>query len=150
MGLALLILALINYGSVFFVMLGQKKHHEKEIHLKSPFAIWPALKFGLLYLAVLFLVDLGAVFFGDWGVYVVAVISGLIGMNAIIVSVASLTSDAAITLATASKAVLLAIISNTVFKMSLAWMHGRREFSIKVIEALGLVLVCTIIALFLI
>ena len=146
--LFLILLAAANYGVGFLSLFGIRKHPAKSLGFKSPFAVLPALKFGVLFAVIIFLTKLASLTLGDAGVYAVSVISGFVGMNAITLSIANLASAAAITLDSAVKAILIATLSNTVFKIGIAWFYGDRRFALDVTRGLGAVLACGILLFF--
>jgi uncharacterized membrane protein (DUF4010 family) len=146
--LLLVLLAIANYGVGFISLFGHRKHPAKSLGFKSPFAVLPAIKFGILFAVIIFLTKLASLTLGDAGVYAVSLISGFVGMNAITLSIANLASTAAITLTTAVRSIVLATLSNTAFKMGIAWFYGERRFALDVIRGLGAVLAFGILLLF--
>lgn len=91
-----------------------------EIQLTSPFTLGPALKFGLLFLAVLFFSKLFYMEYQSTGLYIASILSGLADVDAITLSVSSQAATKSIDEITAVRAIILAIISNTVVKSAIA------------------------------
>lgn len=97
---------------------------------RSPFALRPALQFGLIFAVVLWVSKAAMVLLGDIGVYVSSAVGGLAGMDAIALSMAKL-AGSSITQAVAIRAVTLGAAANMVFKGAIAAILGggnvRRE-----------------------
>lgn len=88
----------------------------------NPFSIGPALKFGLLYGAVLIGSKALSMYLGDAGVYVGALASGATDVDAITISMAELSRGSGeLSDSTAANAVVLATASNTLVKGGLVW-----------------------------
>ncbi len=83
---------------------------------ENPAELKPALVFGALYALVLLAVAAGRHYFGDSGMYVVAVISGLTDVDAITLSTAQLVSAGNLDPSSAWRVVMVGAVSNTVFK----------------------------------
>lgn len=105
-------------------------------HLR--FALW----FALIYALILLLSAAAKHFFGDRAVFVVAAISGLTDMDAITISSSRLAAGGSLAPDSAWRAIVIAIISNTVFKTILAGSLGGRRLLLPVGAALG----CTVAA----
>jgi uncharacterized membrane protein (DUF4010 family) len=86
---------------------------------KNPAELKPALIFGGLYALVLLAVAVAKQHFGSAGLYVVAVISGLTDLDAITLSTGQLASSKTIDTMTAWRVILIAVMSNFLFKFSI-------------------------------
>lgn len=97
-------------------------HHpeQKEDHIgdiTNPFELGPAIQFGLLYGVILFVSRTAQLYFGDSGVFVSSIVSGVADVDAITLSLSELSrSEGNLALATAAQAIVLATVSNTVVK----------------------------------
>src|SRR6185312_15345465 len=92
----------------------------------NPFELLPVLKLAILLSMVVLLSEEMSRWFGDKGLFGVALISGLVDVDAVTLSATALVPDQ-ITHATAAAAVLLAVLSNTVAKAVYAvWFGGLR------------------------
>jgi uncharacterized membrane protein (DUF4010 family) len=109
---------------------------------EDPSQLGPAVIFGLLYAAVLFAMAAGQQWFGNRGLYVVAVISGLTDMDAITLSTAQLIKRGELDVHTGWRMILLASLSNLVFKGVAVAMLGHRRLLGRVWAAFGIVLLC--------
>jgi uncharacterized membrane protein (DUF4010 family) len=114
----------------------------------NPFSIGPALKFGLLYGAVLIGSKGLSMWLGDAGVYVGALASGATDVDAITISMAELSrGDGELSTSTAAHAVVLATASNTIVKGGLVWVGAatamRRWIVAPVVAAVTLSVAAT-------
>lgn len=109
----------------------------------NPTELRSALLFGLLYAVVLMAVAAANSAFGDRGLYIAAVLSGLTDMDAITLSITQLVSTEQITPATGWRLILVAAISNLAFKTGVVAILGDRRllgrvaFGFGVAAALG-------------
>lgn len=94
---------------------------------KNPVELPQALFFGLLYAAVILAVSAAKDFFGDRGVYIVALISGLTDVDAITLSNARLVQQGVLGAPQAHISILLALISNLCFKLGLVGFFSTRS-----------------------
>lgn len=92
--------------------------------MKNPTELRSALVFAGLFAAVLVASAAASRWFGGAGLYVVAGISGLTDMDAITLSSAGLARDGLATPQQAGTAIVIALISNTIFKTGLAGALG--------------------------
>lgn len=90
---------------------------------RSPFALKPALQFGLIFAVVLLLSRAAQVTFGDAGVYLSSVIGGIAGMDAVTLSMAKL-SGGSLSEVVAVRAVTLGAAANMLFKGGIAVVLG--------------------------
>jgi uncharacterized membrane protein (DUF4010 family) len=94
----------------------------------NPSELKPAILFGVLYAVVLFLVAAGQDLLGDAGLYVAAAVSGLTDVDAITLSTSQLVASERLDPNTGWRLILLAILSNLVFKLVMAASLGSRAF----------------------
>jgi uncharacterized membrane protein (DUF4010 family) len=87
-----------------------------EVALKNPFSLTSAVKFGLLFAAVLIVVAAVERYSPGRGYYVVAALAGLPDVDAITLSMAGLARSGGIDLATAAGALVVAALANTLLK----------------------------------
>jgi uncharacterized membrane protein (DUF4010 family) len=103
----------------------------KEVAVKDPFRIVPALKFGVFFAFVLLASNLATTYFGNAGAYVAAIIAGLADVDAITLSMSALaktTLDPEI----AANSITLAAMTNTLVKLSIAYILGNVAFGNKI------------------
>ena len=119
-----------------FILYRQEKVGEKEVEdveLKQPFALLPALKFGGLFILVLFISKTARIIFGKTGIYVTSFFSGLADVDAITLTMSSLSNSGGIISQTAVTAILLAVISNTLVKVGIVKFLGSKKLSYAVL-----------------
>ena len=105
--------------------------------LRNPFSLWPAVQFGLLFTAILFVAKYGAARFGTRGALSSSLIAGLIDVDAITISLANLVAAGELAPAVGVLAVLLALLANGVFKTGIAFTAGGRRFGWTLALAFG-------------
>lgn len=105
---------------------------EPEIKVESPFQLGPALKFGLLFLVVLFALALGQRLLGDSGVYAAAILSGIIDVDAIALSSLEAFRLREMDTQTVQMAIGLGLIVNTLVKVVYVALLGTMELTKKV------------------
>lgn len=90
---------------------------EEEDKFTNPFELGPALSFGLLYAVILLAANAARLYLGDTGVYLSSIASGLADVDAITLTMAELSRDnGGVDLQTAARAIVLAVVSNTLVK----------------------------------
>jgi uncharacterized membrane protein (DUF4010 family) len=97
--------------------------------LKSPFTLLPALKFAFFYTLVLFVTKAAQTYYGESGVYLAALLAGLVELNAITISMSILSLGGVISPAAAVFAISIAVLSNNFVKIIVGYMFGNREFA---------------------
>ncbi len=142
--------ALFVLSLVFVFFLWKKEKRVKgKVELKSPFRLWPALKFGGFFALVLALVKLADVYLSTKGVYVVSLISGFADVDAITLSLSQL-AKGDLPLEIAKRGIMIAALTNVAVKGGIAYLFGSREFGLRIagmfagLIGLGLVLVFVI------
>lgn len=96
-----------------------------DIVVENPLDLTGALKFGVVYLAILFFVHFIRQYAGNSGVYIAGIVSGLTDVDAISISMSKLaagTLDPTIALTT----IILATLSNSIVKYGIALIWGHR------------------------
>ncbi len=92
--------------------------------LTSPFKLWSALQFGILYLLILVAAELGNKYFGQGGVYVASFLSGLADVDAITLSLSKLSAETKLTSSLAVQGITIAIMTNTLIKLVFVRIFG--------------------------
>lgn len=107
----------ILIGGYWFLVKGDSDQddNDQEIELKNPFQLGLALRFGLLLALILLLSESVKEWFGDEGIYVLSVASGLMDVDAITVSLSRMALNDLRTEA-ASLGIVLASATNTLVK----------------------------------
>ena len=94
---------------------------------ENPSELKPAILFALLYAGILLAVAAVKQFFGEGGLYAVALLSGLTDMDAITLSIAQLVHSAQVAPDTGWRLILVAAMSNLVFKTATVAVLGNRQ-----------------------
>lgn len=127
-----LLVACITYmggALMYFRHSGQQPEAPGEPPLKNPFELGPALRFAALLVMVLFLVEGARRWFGELGVYLVALLSGLTDVDAITLSLAKNAHDGLDT-QTAVHGILIAVFANSLAKAGLIAAIGGRALAV--------------------
>ena len=146
--LPLLLLALIN-AAVCYSMMKEINHNKSnlEIGLKNPFKLKSALLFGLVFAVMIFISKAAQVYLGKNGIFAASAFGGFASIDAIIVSLTQLTYNK-LNGEVISIAVIIAVISNSIFKVVITLIWGAKELSKQVIKGLGIVSLVGVIYLF--
>lgn len=96
------------------------------IVLSNPFKIMFALKFGLIFMVILFFAKISQYYFGNQGVYVSGFFSGFADLDAIALSLAELAGKL-ISVKVAVVTLVLASFANTVVKLFIPVLFGSKE-----------------------
>ncbi len=91
---------------------------------ENPAQLKPAIIFGILYVLILLGVAAAKENFGQSGLYIVAIISGLTDVDAITLSTAKLMSNDSLEISTGWRVILVAALANTAFKGGIVGVVG--------------------------
>ena len=139
------VMALICLGMFYSINKDSKDDTMPEP--ENPAEFKSALVFGLLYGAILLAVAFANEEFGDDALYIVAIISGLTDVDAITLSLSQLIKIDALNVSTGWKLILLASLSNLVFKGIMAGILGTKQLAKWIALSFG---VAIIVGIFLI
>jgi len=115
-------------GAAYF--LESSRERAGKVKLSTPLALAPALKFGGLFVLVLFVSKLASVYFGDLGVFAASAASGLMSVDAVLLSISTL-EGASLSTGAASFAIFLACLAGTASKAVIAYWRGTRDLALK-------------------
>jgi len=145
------IMGLFGYASAFVLYLKhEKKTNKKEIKINQPFALIPAIKFGLFFLFIIFIIRLLQILIGSTGLYIASIVSGFADVDAITLTMSSLSRSGEIMNTVAVTSIVLAAASNTLIKGAMAWFLGEKKFALYISIIFLFILALGIITLFLI
>jgi uncharacterized membrane protein (DUF4010 family) len=140
-------------GASAGIYLWRQKSAQQEaaLQVKNPMEMWSAIKFGLLFAAVLFISRAAYAYFGASGVYVAGALSGLADVDAFTISAAGLAQQGVLKHGTAGGSILLAGAMNTLVKGGIASVLGgpalrRVILPIFAAMALGAIVACIAVA----
>lgn len=137
-------LALLAYcGFLYFKK--QASENESADDFSNPFELKSALIFGLFYAVIILIANTAQLYFGDTGIYLSSIVSGLADVDAITLSMAELSQEgASIELSTAARAIVIATVSNTLLKGGLVIAAGSPSLRRVVIPGLLLAVLVTL------
>ncbi|MCE5309996.1 MAG: DUF4010 domain-containing protein [Acidobacteriales bacterium] len=102
------------------------------LRIGNPFRLWPALKFGAIFTAILFATKAAAAELGAGAVYWTSAIGGSLDADSVAVSVADLVSGGKAPITVAFAAVMIALVMNAVLKTGIAFFTGGARFGWRV------------------
>jgi uncharacterized membrane protein (DUF4010 family) len=120
------LLGAVGYILSFFVWKNTKR--EQKINLSSPLALKSAFSFGIFFIVVFFLSHLVENYVGDAGIIFLAFLAGLVEVDAINVTLATLALTS-ISPMIAIYGIILASLSNTISKWFFTSYFGTHELS---------------------
>ena len=116
---------------------------------RNPAQLKPAILFGLLYAVILFVVAATREKFGESGLYVVAVLSGLTDVDAITLSTAQMMNKGRIEVETGWRLIMAATLANTLFKGGVVAFLGDSALLKRIAVLYGIAIVSGIGIIFL-
>ena len=125
-------LLVIVAGSILVAAVSADWSTSVEMDLESPFSMRNALAFGAMFLVVVVAGGLAQTQFGSTGLYVTAIVSGLVSSAGATTSAVVLYRTGAITAQSATIAVLLATASSIGVKVALTATSSNRGFAWRV------------------
>lgn len=136
-------------GGIWLWMHRGQEEKEPFVEIKNPFNITTALKFGAFLALILFLSTAMKELFGDEGIYLLSVLSGLMDVDAITLSLSRLAIED-ISEDVAVFGIILAAMTNTLSKgVMFAFFTGFRE-SMKLIGLMILSVILGLLAAFIV
>lgn len=124
------IMGVLGYVFAFALWLRKDKSKKvKEIKFTQPFALGPAIKFGLFFALIIFIARLAYLVAGSLGLYFTGLLSGLADVDAITLTMSSLSASGQIASKVAITTIILAAASNTLVKAGITWFLGEKKFA---------------------
>ncbi|MDR5656975.1 MgtC/SapB family protein [Halodesulfurarchaeum sp. HSR-GB] len=120
-------------------------HQKIEADIQNPFHLRPALVFGAVFAVVLLVSEYANTWFGVSGIYGTAFVSGLADVDAITLSLSTLSANGEISDAVATTGIVIAAIANTLVKAGLTWVLGTRALGRLVTAILGTVAIVGVV-----
>jgi uncharacterized membrane protein (DUF4010 family) len=145
----LLIPILIGAAYALFLFVLHRSESIPEMKIKNPFELWPAITFGIVFTLVLFVAQAAQIYLGESGIYITSFLSGLADVDAITLSLASLShSTNGIQLSTAARAVVFATMANTFLKGVFVLSIGSPGLKRTILPGFLLLIGATMLAVF--
>lgn len=133
-----------------YLHFSQRVSDTDTLEFSNPFDLISAIKFGLLYAVILVVARAAQLYFGETGVYISSLISGLADVDAITLSLAQLSKAGDLDMNVAAQAIVLAVIANTVVKGSIVLLGGASKLKRVIAPGMVLILLTAILFTFLI
>jgi uncharacterized membrane protein (DUF4010 family) len=114
--LPLVVTGIVGLIFIGYLYLAPKAEDQEDVVIANPFELRPAITFGLLYALILVVARAAQLYLSDTGIYVSSIVSGVADVDAITLSMAELSKSGNITLSTAGRAIILAVMANTFVK----------------------------------
>jgi len=125
---AISLLCVVGLGASYWLWQRNRKRERGKIEPgNNPFALDEAIKFGLLFGVVLLVARAAQVYLGNMGLYLAAAVAGLTDVDAITLAMANLVQSDASNLQVAARAIVLAVMANTLTKSAMAIGLGSPE-----------------------
>ena len=142
-------LIMIAASAFMGIFLWQKASKARgKVALSSPLALWPALRFAIIFSVVVALVKLGNIYLSSQGIYLVSFLSGLIDVDAITLSLANQAKEG-LDVDIASKGIMIAAITNVFAKGVIAYWMGGKKFSRTILWSFGFLIVVGLLLIWL-
>lgn len=117
----------------------EKNTPKTNLSLQSPFEILPALKFGGVFVLVLITLAIAQKYLGHSGVYATAFFSGMVDVDAIVLSSLESVRLSEMDPSLAERAILIGIVTNNLGKIMYVAVLGSRKMVSKV--AVGMIII---------
>lgn len=118
-----------------------------KLAIGSPLALKSALQFGVFFTVILFVSNLVRTYIGEAGIYIIAIVAGLVDLDAINISLSTL-AISTLSPAIAARGVILAALSNTMSKGFLARWLGSKEMAAEVAKVFSVLIAVGLAILF--
>ncbi|MFO1352140.1 MAG: MgtC/SapB family protein [Gammaproteobacteria bacterium] len=111
---------------VWYLYIRRRVARPQAVAYRNPFELQSALQFGLIFVAIQYLVKAAELFGGQSGIYLSSLLGGTTDVDAISLSLLRFHLNGGAATITAT-AIILAVVANTVVKISIAaWLGGWR------------------------
>ena len=135
------LLCVASLGACYWLWRRRQQAERGEVKAgNNPFELDEAIKFGMLFGVVVLVAKAAQVYLGDAGLYLAAAIAGLTDVDAITLAMADLAKTDASSTATAARAIVLAVMANTLTKSGMAIGLGSPELRRLALPISGLLL----------
>jgi uncharacterized membrane protein (DUF4010 family) len=131
----------LGYG-VYLWRSDSSDSQKEDVKVSNPFELTPAIQFGLLYAVILLGANVARIYFGNAGIYLSAILSGLADVDAITLSMSDLSREGgSLDMQTAARAIVYAVMSNTVVKGGIVLLSGGKSLRKVMLPGFLLILV---------
>jgi uncharacterized membrane protein (DUF4010 family) len=98
----------------------------------NPFRLKPALRFGVMFTTVVFLAKAATALLGPGAFYGTSLLGGLVDVATVIAPASDLLAATKITVSVGALAILLALLSNAILKIIIAFVSGIPKLAVRV------------------
>ncbi|HSG24536.1 MAG TPA: MgtC/SapB family protein [Anaerolineales bacterium] len=138
----------LAYGA--FLFFKQHSSEKGDLKLTNPLDLRSAIRFGLLFVVVLLISRSAQLYFGETGILISSLISGLADVDAITLSVSELSRSGGLDLQVAARAILFASAANTIAKGTMVMIGGDPQLRKVVLPGMAAMLAVIITSAFII
>lgn len=115
------LLCLASLGACYWLWRRHQQRERGEVKAgNNPFELDETIKFGLLFGVVVLIAKAAQVYLGDAGLYLAAAVARLTDMDAITLAMANLAAGDSSSLQVAARAIVIAVMANTLTKSGMA------------------------------
>lgn len=138
--LPLTLSALAGFAFSGFLFFSKRSQGTGQVKFTNPVDIFSALRFGLIYAIILVVTRSAQLYLGEPGILLSSFLAGFSDSNAITLSLAELSRDNGLNLSLATQGLILASMTNTVFKGFIVYRTGSPALRKFVFPGLVLIL----------
>ena len=132
-----------------YLHLSQRTTEKDTLEFSNPFDLVSAIKVGWLYAVILLVARAAQLYFGETGVYISSLVSGLADVDAITISLAQLSIEGTVSEVVAAQSIVIATIANTIAKGAIVIIGGAYLLKRALLPGMLLVLVTAVIVTYL-
>ena len=143
--LTILIAIGASYCLYLFYSFREQKGLE-QIPFVNPFDLGPAIKFGFLFSLILLVSKAAQIYYGETGIYVASLLSGLADVDAITLTISKLTQQSnGLAEATAARAIIVAAMANTALKGGVILVGGSPALKKAILPGFLLLVIAAVV-----
>ncbi len=147
LAIAMSLLCAVSFGACYWLWRRRQQQERGQVEAgHNPFELGEAVKFGLLFGVVVFIAKAAQVYLGEAGLYLAAAIAGLTDVDAITLAMADLARSDENSVTLAARAIVIAVLANTLVKSIMAISLGSRELRRLTLPVSGLLFVAGVVA----
>jgi uncharacterized membrane protein (DUF4010 family) len=147
-GAAMALLCVVSLGGCYWLWRRRKAVEQRNVEPgKNPFELGEAVKFGLLFGVVIIVAKAAEVYLGETGLYLAAAVAGLTDVDAITLAMANLAQGDPAQTGIAARAVLIAVLANTLVKSGMATSLGSRQLRAVTLPISGGLVIAGVLAI---
>jgi uncharacterized membrane protein (DUF4010 family) len=133
-----------------FVFFRQRSSEKGDLDISNPLDLKSAIRFGIVFVLVLLVSRAAQIYFGNTGILISSLVSGLADVDAIALSVSELSRSGGLEVSVASQAVIIATAANTLSKGVIVLAGGDSKLRKVILPGLVLILASAVISVFMV